>query len=107
VLDTGDPDRPQRLVAELTQRNQALVEIAQHRRQRLPEPFARRRRGDAARGAGDQRHTEPFFQPLDDLAQGRLRKAEPGCGAGEVAFFHHDGEGRQIGHVLATHSSSQ
>ena len=72
------------------------IQSAAGRADGLQQPQARLGRRDAARRASEQPQLEALFQPLDRLAQCRLRHAQLDAGPGEAALPRDHREGGEV-----------
>jgi hypothetical protein len=64
VVDGVDPDGAGRLLPKLTEGRKLGVDFLEARAQGVKQAFARLRRRDAARGAGQESNSQPGSSPL-------------------------------------------
>ena len=96
MLGGRDADGAGGFLAKFAQGRDLRLDLLESRAQGAEQAFARFRRGDAARGAGQQPDAEPRFELADGVAQRGLRDAELRCRLGEAALSRHGEEGEEV-----------
>ena len=96
MLAGGDADRAGSLAAQFAECGDLGLDLLEARPDGLQQPQARLGRRDAARRASEQPQLEALFQPLDRLAQCRLRHAQLDAGPGEAALPRDHREGGEV-----------
>ena len=99
-----DANRAGGLVAKVAQGLELGLDLLEPRAHGVEQALARRRRRDAARGAGQEPHAQPGLHPANGVAQRRLGNAELGRGLGEAALARDRHESQEIIEIAALHS---
>ncbi|MNV49568.1 hypothetical protein D3C71_1415280 [compost metagenome] len=96
MLGGSDTDQACGFVLELIERRDLILYPLKMRLQAFKQPLARRGRGDAARGPGQQPNAQSLLQPPHGVAQGGLGYPQVSRRAGKAAFSCHRHEGDQV-----------
>lgn len=99
----GDADATRRPRPQRGEAREPRLDLVERGPERGGKLLARLGRRDRPRRPGQQPQIEPLLQPLDRVAQRRLRGVEPGGGAGEAALLADREKGHEIGELVALH----
>jgi hypothetical protein len=103
VVCGGDPNGAGGLLPKFAQSLEPGLDLLEPRADGVEQAFARLRRRDAARGAGQQPKAEPFLEATNGVAERRLRHAELRCGLRKTALLPDGQEGQQVIQLSAVH----
>jgi hypothetical protein len=103
VIDGRDPNGGGGLVAKFAYGLKLGLDLFTPWVHGVKQAFARLRRRNAARGAGQQPNTEPFLEATNGMAERGLRNAQLRCGFGEAALSSDGQEGQEVVQICALH----
>ena len=103
MLDGGDAEGANRLVAKLGESGDARIDVLEQWRKRIKQLFSDLGRRHTARRSGQQSQANILFEPTDNLTQRRLRDCESCSGSRETLFLGDSHEGGQVGNLVPFH----